>query len=395
MTGTIRERSPGHFELRAYNAATGKQVTKTYAHPRKEKGVGIAEAKKQLARLVSDIAEGKYGAKVDPTEKVTLSVLLDEWIAHGETRGRSPNTLHGYRSKAVRIKAGPLGEVEVAKLTTRDLDRWYDALLAGGMTAATLMHHHRVVRAALNQAKRWKYIPQNPADDVQLDSGGRTEMHVPTAAQAQALILQAAGTFSPDLGPILLFAMLTGLRRGELCGIQWSDIDLVGSRLTVRRSVWQIRSTWGLKDPKTHQVRTIALDPVAMAILTARKARAESEAATACVPLSNDAFVWSTMADGLSPRTPNSLTRAFHRLCRTMESEALASDPPRVESWKFRFHDLRHLSATEMVGQGMDPRTVAARLGHANPSVTLAVYAHAVEARDREAADGLGRALGA
>ena len=142
---------------------------------------------------------------------------------------------------------------------------------------------------------------------------------------------------------------------------------------------------------KTHQVRTIALDPVARAILTARQARAESEAATACVPLSSDAFVWSTQADGLSPRTPNSLTRAFHRLCRTMETEALASEPPRVESWKFRFHDLRHLSATEMVGQGMDPRTVAARLGHANPSVTLAVYAHAAEARDREAADGLGR----
>ena len=395
MAGTIRERSPGHFELRAYNAATGKQVTKTYAHPRKERGVGIAEAKKRLARLVTDVADGKFGAKKEPTEVMTLSMVLDEWIAHGETRGRSPNTLHGYRSKAVRIKAGPLGGIEASKLTTRDLDRWYDTLLAGGMSAATVMHHHRIVRAALNQAKRWKYIPQNPADDIHLESGRRAEMQVPTAVQGRALILRATGTFSPDLGPILLFAMLTGMRRGELCGIQWSDIDWDGSRVTVRRSVWQIGSTWGLKDPKTHQVRTIALDPVAVSLLTARKTRAESEAATACVPLSTDAFVWSTVADGLSPRTPNSLTRAFHRLCRTMETEALAADPPRVESWQFRFHDLRHLSATEMVGQGMDPKTVAARLGHANPSVTLAVYAHAVEARDRDAADGLGRALGA
>jgi hypothetical protein len=69
MTGTIRERSPGHFELRAYNAATGKQVTKTYTHPRKEKGVGIAEAKKQLASLVSDIAEGKFGPKWTPQRR--------------------------------------------------------------------------------------------------------------------------------------------------------------------------------------------------------------------------------------------------------------------------------------------------------------------------------------
>jgi len=75
------------FELRAYNAGTGKQVTKTYAHPRQEKGVGIAEAKKQLARPVSAIAEVRYWAKVDPAEQVTLSVLLDEGIAHGETCG--------------------------------------------------------------------------------------------------------------------------------------------------------------------------------------------------------------------------------------------------------------------------------------------------------------------
>ena len=109
MNGTIRERSPGHFELRAYNAAPGKQVTKTYAHPRKDKCVGIAEAKRQLARLVSDIAEGKFGAEVDPTEIATLSTLLDEWIVHGETRGRSPKTLHGYKSAAARIKAPDAG----------------------------------------------------------------------------------------------------------------------------------------------------------------------------------------------------------------------------------------------------------------------------------------------
>jgi hypothetical protein len=105
MTGTIRERSPGHFELRAYNAATGKQVTRTYSHPRKERGVGIAEAKKRLARLVSEVAEGKFTPAPGPRRWRPLSTLLNEWIAHGETRGRSPNTLHGYRTKAARIKA--------------------------------------------------------------------------------------------------------------------------------------------------------------------------------------------------------------------------------------------------------------------------------------------------
>ena len=395
-TAGIRERSPGHYELRAYNAATGRQVVKTYVHPgqRREEGVGIREAKKERAQLVADIAAGKYGEKVEPEKIRTLSQLLDEWIEHGETRGRSPNTLHGYRSKATRIKAGPLGDREVAKISTLDLDRYYNSLLKDGMSPANLLHHHRIIRAALNQATKWKMTLENPADDVDLQTVSKPEMHVPTVDQARALVFRAAESSSPDLGPILLFAMLTGMRRGEICGIQWSDIDWPSSRVTVRRSIWQVKSTWGVKDPKTHQVRAIALDPVAVSLLTARKARAESEAATACVPLSADAFVWSTLADGFAPRTPNSLTRAFHRLCRTMESEALAADPPRVETWQFRFHDLRHLSATQMVAQGLDPKTVASRLGHANPSVTLAVYAHAVEARDRDAADGLGRALG-
>jgi hypothetical protein len=103
-------------------------MTRTYSH---ENGVGIAGTNKRLARLVSDVADGKFRPASNPPEKVTLSKLIDEWIAHGET---------------ARIKASP---------------------------------------AALNQAKRWKYIPANPANDVRLHSGGRPEMQVPTAAQAR------------------------------------------------------------------------------------------------------------------------------------------------------------------------------------------------------------------
>jgi integrase len=388
MTGTIRERSPGHFELRAYNPATGHQVTKTYRHPRGEQGVGIRSAEKELARLVTDVADGRYGGS-----NATLSFLLDEWIRHGESRGRSPNTLHGYRAKVSKIKASPLGDKRVAKITTHDLDTWLKGLTDEGMSPATVAHYHRILRAALSQAEKWEWVPRNVARRVTLGTVPRPEMHVPTVGQARALVLRAATTISPDLGPILLFSMLTGMRRGEVCGVQWADIDLLDQRVTVRRSIWQVRSTWGVKDPKTHQVRTIALDDAAVALLTARRARAEADAAAARVELAGDGYVWSTYVDGHAPRTPNSLTRAFHRLCRTMETEAAKADPPRVESWPFRFHDLRHLSATEMVGQGMDPRTVAARLGHADPSVTLRVYAHALEERDRDAAEGLGRAL--
>ncbi len=88
------------------------------------------------------------------------------------------------------------------------------------------------------------------------------------------------------------------------------------------------------------------------------------------VALGDGAYVWATSVDGLAPRTPDSITRAFAHLCDTLERET-------GQPWPFRFHDLRdHLSATELIGGGVDARTVASRLGHADPSLTLRVYAH-------------------
>ena len=381
----IRERSPGRYQLRAFNKASGKQVSRTFVAPRLEKGAGIRAARQELAKLQTEVVEGKHGG-----QKATLGYVLDEWLATSESVGRSPTTLHGYRAKAKRIKASALATKSVAKLTTHDVDLFYMQLRAQGMTPATLMAHHRVLRAALNQAERWGWVHRNVARQASLATSPKVEMHVPTVEQGRALMLRASQTISPDLGAVLLFAMLTGARRGEICGAQWSDVDWAGQRLTFRRSVWQVRSSWGLKDPKSHQVRTIALDDAAVVLLKARRAEAEAKALKAGVEL-GDGFIWATYPDGRHPRTPNSLTRAFARLCETMETEASAAG--RVERWPFRFHDLRHLSATEMIAAGMDPRTVATRLGHADPSITLRVYAHALEERDREAAEGLGRKL--
>jgi integrase len=130
-------------------------------------------------------------------------------------------------------------------------------------------------------------------------------------------------------------------------------------------------------------VRTIALDPACMRLLAARRQRADTDAAMAGVALGDCAYVWATRVDGLAPRTPDSITRAFAHLCDTLERET-------GQPWAFRFHDLRHLSATELIGAGVDVRTVAGRLGHADPTVTVRVYAHAVEERDRAAAELLG-----
>jgi integrase len=337
---------------------------------------------------VAEVAEGKHDRN---WQKATVGELLDDWLSQRRAVGRSPTTLHDYAASARRIKASAIGTKTVPRLTTRDIDLAYSSWRAEGMAPATVLHHHRVLRAALNQAERWGWISRNPATFATVASSRTREFQVPTPEQAQALVIKAASTASPDLAPILLFAMLTGCRRGEICGLQWGDIDWTMQRLTVRRSVWQVRRSWGTKGTKTHQVRRIALDENTMALLRTRRATADAEVVAAGAVLVEEAFVWSPTIDGSVPRTPSSLTRAFARLCCSLEAEATLAG--RTDRYDFRFHDLRHFSATELIGAGVDIRTVAGRLGHADPAITLRVYAHTLEERDRAAAELLGKRL--
>ncbi len=392
-TGSIRERSAGHYELRYYDKATKRQAVRTFVAPRAEGGASIRAARAALAALVADVESGRYvyardanpEPAVDPQPQPgarTVGDVLDEWLAHCESVGRAHTTRNGYRIRAERFKAA-IGSVALSALGSRDVDHLYAHWRAEGMTQAGVVHHHRVLRAALNQAKKWEWVDRNVALNATVTMPAPPELHVPSFEQTEALVLRAEQGASPDLGSIVLFAIMTGCRRGELCGLQWGDVDWARQRLTFRRSVWEVRSETGIKDTKTHRVRTIALDPACMRLLAARRQRADTDANMAGVTLGDGAYVWATSVDGLAPRTPDSITRAFAHLCDTLKRET-------GQPWPFRFHDLRHLSATELIAAGVDVRTVAGRLGHADPTVTLRVYAHAAQERDRAAAELLG-----
>ena len=142
-----------------------------------------------------------------------------------------------------------------------------------------------------------------------------------------------------------------------------------------------------------------------MVVLKARQARAEDDATVAGVALSSDSFIFSSDPDGARPLLPDSISQAFDRLCRRLELPALTelhkSNPKATrtdlapgEQWSFRFHDLRHYTATQLFADGMNPKTVADRLGHADASVTLRVYTANTTAQAQAAADSLEAGLG-
>jgi integrase len=402
MAGTMRERSPGKWQLRAYvgdDPVTGKprQVSRTYTAPRLEAGAGKREAAKQLAALVAEVEKGKHGGS-----NSTLGALLDEYIAHIGRMGRAPTTLYGYR-RIVATRIGPaLGSKPLDKLTAHDLDRFYADQLASGLGDRSVHHIHRQISAALRQGRKWGWVATNAAEDATPPKLRRAEMNVPSPEQVAAIIGEAARpeTRAPEMPAVITVLALTGMRRGELCGLRWSDIDWQGSALTINQAIWQTTEGIGAKPPKTHQARRLLLGEHTLAVLADRHTRATADAEMAKVELPESAYIFSPDVDGAEPIRPNSVTQAFSRLCRRMEQLPLArlreskpkatrTDLAPADRWDFRLHDLRHYTATQLFAAGLNPKTVADRLGHADPSVTLRVYTANTIAQAQEAADSL------
>lgn len=195
--------------------------------------------------------------------------------------------------------------------------------------------------------------------------------------------LAAAWAESRELGVAVAVAVATGMRRGEVCGLRWVDVDLEAGSLRVVRNVVLVGGKVTAKDPKTHQARRFSIDAGLVAVLAEHRAAMVERARLAEVDLVDDAWVLSRSADGSVPLYPDSVSKAWKRVA---DAHGLAG---------MRLHDLRHLNATIQIDAGVPASTVAQRLGHATMATTLRVYAHAVAARDQEAADVIGRALDA
>lgn len=191
------------------------------------------------------------------------------------------------------------------------------------------------------------------------------------------------GEVDEDLAVLFVVAAGLGARRGELCGLRWCDVDLATGVVQVRRNVVEPSGRLVVKDPKTHQARHLTLPGAARAALVAHRARMAERAALFDCALAESGYVFSRDPDGERPLRPSLVTRAF------AEARTAAKLPDTV-----RLHDLRHLNASLQMAAGVDPATVAARLGHAQISTTLNIYTHAQPSGDAAAVAALDRLLG-
>ncbi len=197
------------------------------------------------------------------------------------------------------------------------------------------------------------------------------------------LLIAEAERSDADLAVFLRLAAVTGARRGELCALRWTDIDLVASAVTITRAiVGQRNDELVEKDTKTHAGRRIAIDARTVDVLARHRDRCEERAAAAETSLPDDAFIFSPTVDGTRAWRPGGVSLEFNRLRK------------RTKVAKVPLHSLRHFAATRMLAAGVPVRTVAGRLGHADAATTLNVYGHWIEASDQAAAVVLGDLLG-
>ncbi len=369
MKGTMVERSPGTWWLRVYAGRNEKgqpvQVSRTI------KG-GKRAAQLALAKLVTEVEE--KGASLSGT--ATVGEMLDRWLEY-VTPLRQPTTIQGYVVNVRRLKA-TLGTVRLSKLTAQHLDKTYRAWLGRGLSAGTVRTSHGVLAAALHQAVRWGVIPKAATDLADPPQVSRDSQPA-TDPQIVRDLIEAAEERSTVLAAAIALAAITGCRRGELCGLRWSDVDLDRGVVSVERAV---RHGLDHKElvvgtTKTRQRRTIALDPLSLVVLAKHRERAEGWAAQAEVDLDGDGYILSLDSTGREPLRPDTITGGFRLVAKHL-------------GVRLRFHDLRHFTATQLIGAGTDVRTVAQRLGHADPSITLRIYASAIEERDRQAAAVMG-----
>jgi integrase len=374
--GHIRQRSNGSYEVLVYagkDPLTGKERRRTgTAHTRKE-------AEQLRTRLLSEIDQGRTGGG----SKATLGHVLERWL---ETVDLELSTRYCYEQYIASKILPALGDVQARRITVESLDRFYAELRKRGgargqpLAAMTVRQIHFIIRAALNLAVKWEWIASNPAEKATVPRYVRQEVAPPTPEEV-ARFIEAAWARDPDLGVFLWVAVVTGARRGEVCGLRWTHVRLEQGYLVIARSLAQRGQLLKEKDTKTHQSRRVALDEVTAEILAEHQARCAQRAAVCKVTLDPKGFVFSISPDGSEPLLPNTVSGRVAQLSKRL-------------GLTVNLRNLRHYAATEMLTNGVDLRTTAGRLGHGDGgSTTLKVYTHFLPAPDLRAAQVLARSL--
>jgi integrase len=331
------------------------------------------DAQRELARLLNEINVGAY---IEPA-RMAVGDYLDQWLADYAKPKVAPKTYERYKEMIETHIKPALGSYVLPKLAPLHIQAFYSRALLkgrkdgrGGLSAQTVVHFHRVLHRAFDQAVKWQLLARNPTDAVEPPSAHGREMRALDENET-ALLLRLVEKTRLQM-PVML-AVTTGLRRGEILGLRRSNVDLVEGHLTVVQSLEQTKEGLRLKAPKTHRSRrSIPLLAITIDALRSHRAK-QAEERLAIGPAYCDQDLVCPGSGG-APWPPGTFSKMFGALVR------------RSGIRPFRFHDLRHSHASHLLRIGVHPKIVSERLGHSTVGITLNTYSHVLPGMQQDAA---------
>jgi integrase len=363
-----------------YRAKDGRWVGATYADTNTggRKRVVVygrtrAEAKGKLTALQREL---DAGVRVS-VENWTVESYLAHWLDTVVKPARAPKTYQGYEL-AVRLHIAPqIGKKKLRALTVRDVRLLCDHLRDKGLQRRGVQFVHAVLRAGLQNAMRDELVTRNVAKLVQVPAPVYEVGHGLTPEQARTL-LEAAR--SDRLSALYVVAVYLGLRRAELLGLQWENVDLDQETLQVVRTLQRVDGRLQLLPPKTRTSRrTVPLPPPVVEALRAHRVAQGKERLAAGPRWVDSGMVFATTIG--TPIEPDNLSRSWYRVRKVLD-EPLP-----------RFHDLRHTCVTLLLTEGVAPHIVQQIVGHSGIDVTMTIYAHTSLEEKRKALRLLGDRL--
>ena len=377
-----RKRGDGSIHLRKDGRWEGRYVVGY-----DDKGLPVtknvlAKTKSECTTKLAQLRETlRVPATNQPKPGLLLADWLDLWYQGYKKQNLRPNTQMSYERRIYQHITPALGQVQLDKLTTADIQEFYASLkksgrlirtelYGDGLSDQTVRGVHTTLHAALDKAVEENLIFRNPADACRLPSAKAREMKVLEPEEIQRLLIQAREDGCYEL---LLLELSTGLRRGEICALQWDDLDMNTGALKVERQVHRVRGELVVSPPKTRAGRrSVLLPPPVLNVLKAYRTTCTSR------------WMFPSPVKEDAPMDPAAVRKRLSTILKRADCKSL------------RFHDLRHTFATASLEHGMDIKTLSTIIGHVSSSTTLNIYAHVTDEMQRTAAAkidiGIGKA---
>lgn len=339
-------------------------------------------------RLIELLHQANTGSFIQPV-KCTVGEFLHQWLRDYASTNVRPTTFKRYKGLIENHLIPALGNIRLVDLQPSDVQSCYNRSLTGArldskpghLTAKSVLEQHRVLKEALSHANKLGLVSRNVADAVVPPRPVHREMHTLNSEEVHAFLEASKLT---NYYALFHLAVFTGLRRSELLGLRWKDVSLELASLSVVQAMHRLPGGQTVfLEPKTAKGRrSVALSPAAILALRDHKERQQGLRTFIGRILADNDLVFSH-PDG-SPIHPDIITQAFSRISRRAGLSGV------------RLHDLRHTHATLMLQQGIHPKIVQERLGHATIAVTLDTYSHVLPGLQEAAAlrfeEGLQRA---